>query len=68
MLLQRYEFCGVRGTRPASECDEARPGHGDRPAARLGEAACAKRQPNWRGWVVGGTGARTESRLYRSCN
>ena len=29
---------------------------------RLSEAACAKRQTNWRRvWVIGGTGARPES-------
>ena len=47
--------------------DAASRGHGERPADRLSEAACAKRQPNWGGWVIGGTGARPESRLYRGC-
>ena len=35
--------------------------HGERPAVRLSEAARAKRQTNWRVWVIGGTGARPES-------
>ena len=36
---------------------------------RLSGAACAKRQTNWRVWVIGGTpGIAAESRLYRGCN